>query len=91
MSNERGYFSHVDASRPVLEGHRRAKRKLLNPFSDLPALQSVNTTADIFPELLWIALLFEAFGYHKALKIAMPLRMSLAKLDGTRSWYRLSS
>ena len=90
MSNERGYFSQVDAGRSVLAGHRPTKRKIVSPWSNLPSVKPINTTADIFPELLWISLLFEHHGYHRAIRVAAPFRKALAQLDGTRPWYRLS-
>ncbi len=90
MSNERGYFSQVDAGRSVLAGHRPTKRKIASPLSNLPSARHVNTTADIFPELLWIALLFEHHGYHRAIRVAAPFRKALAQLDDKRPWYRTS-
>jgi len=90
VSEKGQYFSQVDAGRPVLTGHRPSKRKLIAPLSDLPSKTYISTTADIFPELLWIALLFHHFGYHRAIRVAAPFRKALANLDGTRPWSRLS-
>lgn len=90
MSNDRGYFSQVDAGRSVLAGHQRIKKKIVSPLSNIPLVVHRNTTAEIFPQLLWIALLFERYGYHRSIRIAAPFRKALNALDENRSWYLLS-
>jgi hypothetical protein len=83
------YFSRVAARRPVLEGHKRRGKKVLGPFSDLPLTQ-IGFTADIFPELLWLAMVLDRFGYRDGLKIAMQFQAALYKYATERPWYRLS-
>lgn len=88
--NDRGYFSQVDAGRSVLAGHERLKKKISSPLSNIPMVVHRNTTAEIFPQLLWIALLFERFGYHQALRITRPFRQALNALDENRTWSLLT-
>jgi hypothetical protein len=79
----------VDRGRSVLEGHGREKKKIVPPFAALPLTQT-SFTADIFPELLWLALLLDRYGYRRGIEIAAPFQASLHKLDKSRPWYRTS-
>jgi hypothetical protein len=90
MSNDRGYFSQVDIGRSVLAGHNRVKKKIISPLSNIPLVVHRNTTAEIFPELLWIAALFERFGYHRSIRVAVPFRKALNAISEDRPWYLLS-
>ena len=79
----------VDRGRSVLEGHRRKKKKIFPPFAGLPFTQT-SFTADIFPELLWLALILDRYGYRQGIEIAVPFQETLYKQDKTRPWYRTS-
>jgi hypothetical protein len=83
------YSFRVNRKEPILEGHTRNRKKLLNPFSSLPYIQT-SFTADIFPELLWLALVLDRFGYRAGIEIATPFQVALYKISKKRPWYRLS-
>lgn len=79
----------VDRGRSVLEGHGRKKKKIVPPFASLPLTQT-SFTADIFPELLWLALVLDRYGYRRGIEIATPFQAALYELDRSRPWYRTS-
>jgi hypothetical protein len=55
---------------PVLGDHKRVKSKLVTPFNDLLGpTRDVSWTNTMIPELLWIALLHDAHGDHRAVEI----------------------
>jgi hypothetical protein len=83
------YSFRVNRKEPILEGHTRNRKKLLNPFSSLPYIQT-SFTADIFPELLWLALVLDRFGYRAGIEIATPFQVALYKISKKRPWYRPS-
>jgi hypothetical protein len=89
MTSKGEYFYRVTARNPILEGPKRKGKKVLGPFSDLPLTQ-IGFTADIFPELLWLGMVLDRFGYREGLKIAMHFQAALYKVSAERPWYRLS-
>lgn len=55
---------------PVLGDHRRVKSKLVTPFNDkLGPMREVSWINTMIPELLWIALLHDAYGDRRAVEI----------------------
>lgn len=79
----------VDKGRSVLEGHGRKKKKIVSPYAALPLTQT-SFTADIFPELLWLALILERYGYRRGIEIATLFQAALYKADESRPWHRTS-
>jgi hypothetical protein len=89
MASKGEYLSDISNRRPVLEGHKQKGKKVFGPFSDLKFTQ-ISFTADIFPELLWLAMVFDRFGYHRGLDVAMQFQAALYKYAADKPWYRLS-
>src|SRR4051812_29675033 len=55
---------------PVLGDHKRTKSKLITPFNHLLGpMHEVSWINTMIPELLWIALLHDAHGDHRAVEI----------------------
>ncbi len=54
----------------VLGDHKRVKSKLITPFNDLLGpMREVSWVNTMIPELLWIALLHDSYGDHRAVEI----------------------
>jgi hypothetical protein len=63
---------------PVLGDHKRVKSKLITPFNDLlgPTLD-VSWINTMIPELLWMALLHDAYGDHRAVEVVTSFTRAL--------------
>ena len=86
-----GYSFRVDKQQPILDGLERSKKKLINPITALPMMQQMSFTADVFPELLWLALILDQFGYRRGIEVAIPFQIALYKRSKARLWYRTST
>lgn len=60
----------MSSQKPILGDHKRIKSKLITPFNDqLGPLREVSWVNTMIPELLWIALLQNAYGPHRCVEI----------------------
>lgn len=67
---------------PVLGDHRRVKSKLVTPFNDaFGQLREVSWINTMIPELLWIALVQEAWGPHRGVEIITAFTRDVRKSD----------
>jgi len=74
--------------KPVLGDHKRVKSKLVAPFNDaFGPMREVSWINMMIPELLWIALLQQAWGPHRGVEIitafTRDVRASDPKRDST--------
>lgn len=70
---------------PVLGDHRRTKSKLVTPFNDaFGPMREVSWTNTMVPELLWIALLQEAWGPRRSVEIITAFTRDVRASDPTR-------
>lgn len=54
----------------VLEDYKRDKKKLINPFdAKIPMLNKVSYVEDTFPNIFWIALLYESKGLESSIDL----------------------
>ncbi|WP_372020968.1 hypothetical protein [Tistrella mobilis] len=70
---------------PVLDDHRRIRSKLVTPFNDaFGPVHEVSWTNMMIPELLWIALVQEAWGPRRGVEIITAFTRDLRASDPTR-------
>lgn len=69
----------------VLDDHRRVKSKLVTPFNNaFGPIHEVSWINVMIPELLWIALLQEAWGPRRSVEIITAFTRDLRSSDPTR-------
>ncbi|MDL2205171.1 hypothetical protein QQF51_21275 [Brucella intermedia] len=69
---------------PVLSDHRRTKSKLVTPFNDaFGPMHEVSWINMMIPELLWIALVQEAWGPRRGVEIITAFTRDLRASDPT--------
>lgn len=67
---------------PVLDDHRRIKSKLVTPFNDaFGPMHEVSWINMMIPELLWIALVQEAWGTRRGVEIITAFTRDLRASD----------
>jgi hypothetical protein len=60
----------MSPQKPIFGDHKRIKSKLVTPFNDqLGPMREVSWINTMIPELLWIALLQNAYGPHRCVEI----------------------
>ena len=70
---------------PVLADHKRIKSKLVAPFNDaFGPMHEVSWVNVMIPELLWIALVQEAYGPRRGVEIITAFTRDLRASDLTR-------
>lgn len=52
-----------DKKRKILDGHKRVGKRFIPPMKQLSTIKSTSYVNDILPELIWIGLLNEKYGY----------------------------
>lgn len=69
----------------VLDDHKRVKSKLVTPFNDVfGPMREVSWTNMMIPELLWIALLQQAWGPRRGVEIITAFTRDVRASDPTR-------
>lgn len=53
----------------VLDGHKRVGKRFIPPMLQIPQLQQTSFVDDILPELVWIGLLNDQFGYLRGARV----------------------
>lgn len=70
---------------PVLGDHRRVKSKLVTPFNDaFGPMREVSWINVMIPELLWIALVQQAWGPRRGVEIITAFTRDVRASDPTR-------
>ncbi len=76
----------MSPQKPVLGDHKRVKSKLITPFNDqLGPLREVSWVNTMIPELLWIALLQNAYGPHRCVEILTAFTRDLRATNPGRA------
>ena len=78
------------ADRPILDGHIRDKKKLIPPMLGFPQTAFVSTIDSIFPEIVWIGVLFDSYGLRDGVEIASRTLKNLWNAQKDVNWYRFS-
>jgi hypothetical protein len=70
---------------PVLGDHKRVKSKLVTPFNDtFGPMHEVSWINTMIPELLWIALVQDAWGLHRGVEIITAFTRDVRASEATR-------
>lgn len=70
----------------VLSDHRRVRSKLVTPFNDmLGPMTDVSWINTMIPELLWIALVHDVHGDHRAVEIVTAFTRAVRSHSSTSS------
>ncbi len=67
----------------ILAGHRRQGKKFIPPMMQLPGMKEVSYIDQGLPELVWIGLLSNQYGYHRGVELATELGKISFKHRGT--------
>ena len=67
-------------SKHVLSDHRRIGKCLIPPMNDLN-LQEVHWNKQIIPELIWLALINNYFGYSKGAELSLELPRAMEEVN----------
>lgn len=64
-----------DTRKPVLDDHVKVKKKLVSPLMNSlgERLSQYSWTKQIAPQLIWIALLIDRYGYQKGVNLSLEL------------------
>lgn len=70
---------------PVLDDHKRVRSKLVTPFNDMfGPMQEVSWINTMIPELLWIALVQDAWGPRRGVEIITAFTRDVRASEATR-------
>lgn len=72
MSEAKGNL-HQQDRKPILSGHKRVGKRLIPPMMQLPKMSEVSWVKIILPELLWLGLLNDQYGYAHGAEISLTL------------------
>src|ERR1700754_53831 len=81
-------------AKKILADHKRKGKILTPPFNHLfGPLQEVSWIKTILPELLWIALMHDAHGDHRAVEIVTAFSRIVRAIrpDSTEKWFAPTS
>lgn len=53
----------------ILEGHKREGKRFIPPMMQIPSMKSYSYVNDMLPELIWIGLINDRFGYVQGARI----------------------
>lgn len=68
----------------VLEDYKRDKKRLTSPLNALPNLEKVTYLDDTFPNILWIALIYESKGLNSSINLISTLMQITDKITDKR-------
>ncbi len=77
-------------AKPVLSDHRRVGKRLIPPLATMTSpLREVSWIDLILPELVWLALLNDRYGWGKGAELAASLVSASSKActDSTKPWF----
>ena len=60
---------HRPKKKKVLEGHKKKRTKFIPPLMQIEKMQEVSYLNDALPNLIWMGLIFDRFGYRKGVKL----------------------
>lgn len=81
---------------PILQDHKRQGKKLLPPFNYMltPGLTDLSWVDIIMPELIWISLLNDSYGYAEGARLVAQVGKKSSQItnDNKKNWcYSISS
>ena len=75
---------------PILDDHKRDRKKLIPPMMSLTGMQSVSTLDTILPEIIWVGLVIDRYGLRRGINLVTESLKNLWSYDEITNWYRFS-